>query len=111
MNEVDAAWVAGLLEGEACFDTNAGGKRNRVGAAYPRIRIEMKDRDVLVKLKDILGGVGGEVREVIRQNPNHSNTYCYQVGAKGDVKVILEATLSHYGERRREAVLGLMEIC
>lgn len=52
--ELDLAWMAGILEGEGYFGSifNAvGGKRYK----YPRIGVNMTDRDVVDKIADIWG--------------------------------------------------------
>lgn len=42
----DAIWLAGLCEGEATFDLHKG--------KYPRIRIEMVDRDVVGRAANLM---------------------------------------------------------
>lgn len=42
----DAAWLAGLLDGEGCFDAPAG---------RPRLRVKMGDLDVILRAADIMG--------------------------------------------------------
>lgn len=39
------AWLAGLLEGEGTFSVNAG---------YPRVSVEMSDRDVLERAREVM---------------------------------------------------------
>lgn len=46
----EKTWAAGILEGEGCFDYNRLPK-------YPRIRVEMTDHDVVLRLQEMLGGV------------------------------------------------------
>lgn len=41
----DAAWLAGLLDGEGCFDSTRGN---------PRIRVKMADLDVVLRAADIM---------------------------------------------------------
>lgn len=40
MHREDAAWLAGLLDGEGCFDHPDG---------YPRVRVKMTDLDVVLR--------------------------------------------------------------
>lgn len=98
----EIAWVAGLLEGEGCFDEyNKGG----------RIRLEMTDRDVVVKAKKILGGAGG-IREVPPEKDCHSTTYAITISAEGDLRYILPKILPYMGGRRsniiRDIICGLL---
>jgi len=46
LSPVDIAWLAGLLEGEGCFD---------LMKVCPRVRLTMCDLDVLIKAADLLG--------------------------------------------------------
>lgn len=43
----DAAWLAGLLDGEGCFDAPRGN---------PRIRVKMTDLDVVLRAADVMDG-------------------------------------------------------
>ena len=46
MHREDAAWLAGLLDGEGCFDNPRGN---------PRVRVKMSDLDVVLRAADIMG--------------------------------------------------------
>jgi hypothetical protein len=46
LSELQAAWLAGLLDGEGCFDA----PRNN-----PRIRVKMTDLDVVLRAADLMG--------------------------------------------------------
>jgi hypothetical protein len=46
MDRVDAAWLAGLLDGEGCFDSPRGN---------PRVRVKMSDLDVVLRAADLMG--------------------------------------------------------
>lgn len=50
MNDVEAAWVAGLLEGEGCFTLGGVGKKARI-----TVTCCMTDRDVIEKLSRVVG--------------------------------------------------------
>lgn len=43
----DLLWLTGILEGEGCFDAHRG--------RYPRIRLEMVDRDVVGRAATLMG--------------------------------------------------------
>lgn len=46
LDRVDAAWLAGLLDGEGCFDAPRGN---------PRLRVKMGDLDVVMRAADLMG--------------------------------------------------------
>jgi hypothetical protein len=46
MTPEQSAWLAGLLDGEGCFDA----PRNN-----PRIRVKMSDHDVILRAADLMG--------------------------------------------------------
>lgn len=46
MDRVDAAWLAGLLDGEGCFDSPRGN---------PRVRVKMSDFDVVLRAAELMG--------------------------------------------------------
>lgn len=46
MHREDAAWLAGLLDGEGCFDNPRGN---------PRIRVKMTDLDIILRAADVMG--------------------------------------------------------
>lgn len=47
MTDADLMWLVGILEGEGCFDA----QRHK----YPRIRLGMKDRDVVGRVATLMG--------------------------------------------------------
>jgi len=52
MNTNEICWLAGLLEGEGCFSLKSY-KGGRYG--YPRIQINMNDRDVIERVASMIG--------------------------------------------------------
>jgi hypothetical protein len=48
MNDLELAWIAGLLEGEGSFLINSKGQ--------PKVSCSMTDEDVLLKLQSLCGG-------------------------------------------------------
>lgn len=46
LHREDAAWLAGLLDGEGCFDAPRGN---------PRIRVKMADLDVVLRAAAVMG--------------------------------------------------------
>jgi len=46
MDRADAAWLAGIIDGEGCLDSPRGN---------PRIRIKMSDHDVVLRAATLMG--------------------------------------------------------
>ena len=105
MTEIEIAWLAGILEGEGCFDIY----ENNYNKNYPRLRIEMCDKDVLDRIKSIIDG-GGEVIEHDRGNPKHNKTYSYSLSSKNKLKEVLTDILPYMGERRKEKIEELLSV-
>ena len=95
MTKEEIAWLAGIFEGEACFDLNQNSK--------PRIRIEMKDEDVLHAIKEICQ-CGGSVRRISRSNPKHSDTFVFVIYKTEDVCRILESVWPWMSFRRKAKI-------
>lgn len=102
MTDSEAAWLAGILEGEGCFDFNQNSNR------FPRIRIEMIDRDIIERVQKLCGG-GGTIRETNRSNRNHSTTYKFQVASREKVKFVLEQISPWMSQRRLSKIKQLQE--
>lgn len=103
MTEVEAAWLAGILEGEACFDWNRGS----IGL-WPRLRIEMKDEDVILRVKALIDSLPeaqmkptiAKIKHRQSSNPKHSDTYTFQVARRDLMKPLLVAIRPWMSERR-----------
>ena len=97
---VKVAWVAGFLEGEGWF--------GKVGTQL-RIDVKSTDRDVLVKLKEILNGVGSNVRQNSEAQGNCKAVYAYSLtGIRA--RVVMVAILPHMGERRGDKIRRLLGV-
>lgn len=92
MNTVEAAWLAGILEGEGCFDYNGN-----VPKKWPKVRVEMKDEDVILRVQVL---TGGSVRMRPARKPQHSNTFVLQIAKHSDVEKLLQTIRPFMGERR-----------
>lgn len=105
MSEADIAWIAGLFEGEACFDchTNPSGKK------YPRIRIEMNDRDVIERVKSLIPK-SGEVCSREGKKAQHSKTYTLRICSRESVEETLNLIYPYMGERRKKRIEELLDI-
>ena len=97
MHSIDVAWLAGILEGEACFDWNNTSK----GKLYPRIRIEMKDRDVIYRIQSL---AGGNIHLPAPFKSHHSKTWMLQICKRTEVLPILKSILPHMGRRRSKII-------
>ena len=95
--------MAGILEGEACFDWNDALKK------YPRIRIEMRDEDVIKRVQKLCGG-NAKVIPHNRSNPKHNTTYSFQVAERNAVKDVLLAVYPWMGKRRRQIIDELLNV-
>lgn len=95
MTPEQAAWLAGLLDGEGCFDA----PRNN-----PRIRVKMSDLDVILRAADLMGATTH--REAARQ-PHHKPCMVAQI--TGDRAVaVMRAVLPHLGARRSQKATDII---
>lgn len=91
MTEAEAAWVAGIIEGEGCIDGNASSAR------YARVRVEMADFDVIDRLHAL---VGGRVSTPARRAAHHKPTRLLTVTKKDEVWPLLDAIEPWMSSRR-----------
>lgn len=111
MNEVDIAWLAGMMEGETavgCWLSN----QNRGGVSstrkYARISISSVDRDVLERLLE-LTGVGSIVLHYgskKKKKESHQQSWTWAVGTAEDVLEVLSAVNSYgfFSKHRQEQI-------
>lgn len=101
LTDVQAAWLAGLLEGEGCFRVRHDGSKKW----RPRISVTLKmsDRDVVDKAAQLLPGSPRKVRvcEDSKKNPKWSDTY--ECGWYGQAAEDLMVTVLPYMGQRRSA--------
>lgn len=83
----DAAWLAGILDGEGCFDA----PRNN-----PRIRVKMSDLDVVLRVATVMGAKTYMERpRFVEYKP------CMVAQITGDNAIsVLRAVLPWLGSRR-----------
>lgn len=82
-----AAWLAGLLDGEGCFDLTHNS---------PRLRVKMSDHDVVLRAADLMDA---RVHEEPPRQPHHKPCMVAQV--HGDKAVsVMRAILPYLGHRR-----------
>lgn len=93
LHREDAAWLAGLLDGEGCFDAPRGN---------PRIRVKMSDLDVVLRAADVMGA--STHHEAAR--PGHKPLLVAQLTGERAVGV-MRAVLPWLGSRRSAKVTDL----
>lgn len=99
MTKSETAWVAGILEGEACFDYNKSNPR------YPRVRIEMADMDVITRLHEVIGA--GRV-SYPKPRKAWSHTALLTINGRENVEPLLRAVLPWMGARRSAKIAELL---
>ncbi|MEU4568649.1 hypothetical protein [Micromonospora sp. NPDC023956] len=92
---LDVVWLAGLLEGEGAFDLH----RDR----YPRVRLEMTDRDVVGRAATLFGC---SVRVTLRPAPAQATFHAEVSG--GRAEAVMRAILPHMGARRSQRIAGVL---
>jgi hypothetical protein len=96
MNEVQIAWLAGLLEGEGCFFFRR--------TAY--VKLSMTDRDTVEKAAILMDG-----RTVMAQKlPSRKQVYKVEICASRALGV-MELILPHMGQRRSEKINSVIAAC
>lgn len=88
MSDVQAAWVAGLLDGEGCLDFT----RNS-----PRVRIKMSDPDIVIRFATLVPGA--RLHGEAPRQPHHKPCYVAQVHGDNAV-ALMRAALPYLGTRR-----------
>lgn len=103
--DVNKAWAAGVLEGEACFDIRKSGALKRdPNNMHVRVIVEMKDLDVLVRLQELFGGTLTEVKCKSKQKENWSTYYKWLLTKREDVQSCLCQIKPLMSARRRERI-------
>lgn len=105
MDDIQRAWVVGILEGEGHFGVN----RRRVGLVkklYTQLRIEcnMTDEDVILKLAEYteMGRTYGPYSTPSR--PTHSPIWRYVVNRQKDAEFLMRELYPFMGKRRRAQI-------
>lgn len=103
ISDVDLAWLAGLLEGEGTFilrrEAATACQRERV---IIRICVHMTDRDVVERVRDIVGV--GTVLPRKPGKPHHKMTFQWIISAKAPTLELMRLLRPHMGERRRARI-------
>ena len=104
MDDTDLCWLAGILEGEGCFQLKTYPGNKRLG---PAITLGMTDRDVVARAGRLLGGQQRAPRMYYPANPKHKPKYIWRVSG-GRAVGILWALLPLMGERRAAKIRSLL---
>lgn len=108
MSEVDIAWLAGMIEGEASI---GAWKATRNAVKYARVEISSVDSEVIDRLF-ILTGIGRVHKQYgPKDRPSHKPSNTWRVAKAEEVLDLLE-TVSSYGyfsEHRKKQILDAVE--
>jgi hypothetical protein len=95
MNEAQLYWLAGILEGEGCFNLVRNGE----------IVIKMTDRDVIERV----GRLFGDKKVLALPDPNPRHQTQYRVRLRGaPARKIMEQILPIMGERRAARIRAIL---
>ena len=94
MNEVESAWLAGLIEGEGFLSIKQG--RN------PLLGINMTDLDVLERAQQVSGY--GTITARRKEKDHHREQWGWRVCTQPHVNEICLAIYPHMGSRRRARI-------
>lgn len=91
LSDVDAAWLAGLFEGEGCISYH--------GPSSVRLQIQMTDRDVIERVAAMT--TGREPSSYQQRDGRSKRMWFWQVGWRPDVEELLTHMMPWLGDRRR----------
>ncbi len=100
MTDLELAWLAGLLEGEGCFDSH----RNQ-----PRIRLKMSDPDTIIRAATLMGAAWHPDRRSHETAARTGHRPLYVTALTG-VRAIALMTLllPHLSARRTQRVTSIL---
>lgn len=102
MTDIDAAWLAGLLEGEGYFQITKPRPNNPTQVL---IRLSMTDKDVVEKASKLLNvPINCKAKTTARKT-----IYSISLSRKDDVEKVLLQILPHMGSRRSERITECLE--
>lgn len=100
MSEAEAAWVAGLFEGE--------GWVGLVAQKYPAVMVNMTDRDVVEKLRVLVGA--GKVLTSVPAQPNRKTVYRWNKAGHAFVEDLFLQLEPWLCERRSQRFRDVLNI-
>lgn len=89
----EAAWVAGLFEGEGCIYIDASTTPHRV-----HLEVKMTDEDTIRRLHAVVGC--GNVTAQATTNPRHLSTWKWKTADAWEVRRFLHLVRPWLGDRR-----------
>lgn len=92
---LDTVWLAGILEGEGCFDRQRG--------KYARIRLTMTDRDVVGRVATLFGS---SIRLTLQRAPKSPTWHAEVQGARAEA--IMRQILPFMGARRSAKIAEIL---
>lgn len=113
MNSIDAAWVAGIVEGEGSMGLDNMGPKS--GNRHPKahIKVAMTDEDVVRALhsKTGVGNVFGPYPGGgTKGNPEWKEQWVWHVAKREDVRSIITAILPFLYERRTVQAMTCLDV-
>ena len=96
----EVAWVAGILEGEGCFDYQQPLRKR-----CPQVRVEMVDKDIVMRVQGITGGT---ICLFKGKQPNHNDSWCLGIRRKELVIPLLNKILPYMSMRRTAKIKELL---
>src|ERR1035437_9071671 len=102
MDNIELAWVAGLLEGEGCFYLTT--RYNKDGSPRPLLSVicTMTDEDVVRRLHATIGT--GNVTSRVPKNPKHSKFWTWSDSDADRVIPLLQQLRPLMGDRRSKKI-------
>lgn len=101
MTDLEVGWLAGIIEGEG---TIAIPKSD----AYPSVRVEMCDKDIIDRLQTITD-MGSVRPRKTKQAPHHKDKWLWCVCARREVLQLLLAITPLMGDRRLARIQDAVE--
>lgn len=113
MSPLDAAWLAGLLEGEGHFGWSTSNRKNAAGIAvthrYPKVQLQMTDEDVIRRAAVLMETkVYGPYEYPDKRGGVRKPFWAATTTKTPQALRVMRAVLEHMGARRRARIL---EIC
>ena len=103
MTDIEAAWLAGLLEGEGCFQI----RRTPKGSLQVGVRLNMCDRDVVERAAML--AEAAIVRTHVPKNPKHNTTHYFYISGNGAIRTMM-IILPFMGERRTAKIKSIITV-
>jgi hypothetical protein len=104
----DLLWLSGLLEGEGSFSLQHYHQGGSQWYALPSIEVQMIDRDVVLRVGQLLGGGQRQLRKAPPpQVATHKQKFIWRVNGRRAVYV-MRLLLPHMGARRSRRIQQLV---